>query len=177
MQVESSTSGQKLGVPKSVKKKVYCHGELSKSHKLTLIDKWKAYADRLMLGEVLDLSEGLPQDLSEQWIALGPVPKGKRCMAVTFASTRTSKKGRGALFCRCFRFSLHVIYICCIPSATNTILLARMSGRPLSRHLVPALPADCVLDCIYSENQAILYILDVLRWKSQSLVECDAEFR
>ncbi|CAD6578671.1 MAG: hypothetical protein CYPHOPRED_000647 [Cyphobasidiales sp. Tagirdzhanova-0007] len=76
MQVESSTSGQKLGVPKSVKK------------------KWKAYADRLMLGEVLDLSEGLPQDLSEQWIALGPVPKGKRCMAVTFASTRTSKKGR-----------------------------------------------------------------------------------
>lgn len=48
-----------------------------------------------MFGEMLDLSEGLPADLVEEWLAMGPIPEGKRCMAVTFPSTRTSKNGRG----------------------------------------------------------------------------------
>lgn len=60
---------------------------------------------------------------------------------------------------------------------TNTLLLARQTGRPLARHLVPSLPPDCVLDCIYSEAHAALFVLDLLRWKSQSISESEAEFR
>lgn len=51
-----------------------------------------------MQGEILYLEgEGLPSDLAGEWLALGPIPKGKRCMAVTFVSTRTSSKGKGGL--------------------------------------------------------------------------------
>lgn len=60
---------------------------------------------------------------------------------------------------------------------TNTLILARSSGRPLSRHLVPVLPPDCILDCIYVESTATLFVLDVMRWKGQSIAECEAEFR
>lgn len=60
---------------------------------------------------------------------------------------------------------------------TNTLLLARVSGRPLSRHFVPALPPDCVLDCVYSAENAALFVLDVLQWKRQSVAESEAEFR
>ena len=50
-----------------------------------------------MQGEALDLSDetgGLPADLFSDWLALGPVPKGKRCLAVTFSSMRMSSRGR-----------------------------------------------------------------------------------
>jgi hypothetical protein len=51
-----------------------------------------------MQGEELDLdNEGLPSDLATEWIAIGAIPKGHRCMVVTFASTRRTQKGRGAI--------------------------------------------------------------------------------
>lgn len=56
--------------------------------------QWRAYADRLMLGESLDMAEGLPADFKDGWLVLGPVPKGKRCMAVTFPPSRVGKKGK-----------------------------------------------------------------------------------
>lgn len=55
-----------------------------------------------MQGEMLDLdNEGLPADLAGEWLALGPVPKGKRCMAVTFTKTRRSKSGRSKMVSFC----------------------------------------------------------------------------
>lgn len=129
-----------------------------------------------MLGERLDYNEGLPPDLFDEWLAVGPIPHGKRCMAVSFNSVRMSRKGRSAS-------SLYQPALCWsdVPhtcrSVTNTLLLARSSGRPLSRHLIPALPPDCVLDCIYSEDKAILFVLDILQWKRQSMTESEAEFR
>jgi hypothetical protein len=47
-----------------------------------------------MVGETLDMTDGLPADLCEEWMLLGPVPKGKRCMAVTFPTSRISRRGR-----------------------------------------------------------------------------------
>lgn len=107
------------------------------------------------MGEELELDGGLPHDLFENWIAMGPIPKGKRCLVVSFASTKMNKKGR----------------------VTNTILLARSSGRPLGRHYIPVLPPDCILDCIYLKDAGALFVLDVMNWRGQSIAECDTEFR
>lgn len=51
-----------------------------------------------MVGESLDFShqgDGIPEDLFSEWLLMGPVPKGKRCMAVTFTNTRVNRRGRG----------------------------------------------------------------------------------
>ena len=135
-----------------------------------------------MQGESLDYNEGLPPDLSEEWLAIGPIPPGKRCMAITFNTVRMSRKGRSKSHLYIARRSSDCRALCLLSplfaeTVTNTLLLARSSGRPLSRHLVPALPPDCVLDCIYSEEKAVLFILDILQWKRQSMTESEAEFR
>jgi snurportin-1 len=54
-------------------------------------NKW---ADKCMYAELLEmvadapwsadnLNDGLPSDLESGWVAVGPVPVGKRCLAVT----------------------------------------------------------------------------------------------
>lgn len=60
---------------------------------------------------------------------------------------------------------------------TNTILLARTTGKPLLRQNIPILPPNCVLDCIYVKEAATLFVVDVLQWKGQSVAEGEAEFR
>lgn len=131
-----------------------------------------------MQGETLDLdNEGLPPDLAGEWLALGPIPKGKRCMAVSFASTKTSRRGRSKLR------TLPAIQGLCVDLgslliiATNTILLARTTGKPLLRQNIPVLPPNCVLDCIYVKEAAAVFVVDVLQWKGQSVAEGEAEFR
>ena len=49
-----------------------------------------------MTGEEFDSNVGLPEDLCPAWLAVGPVPAGKRCMAVTFSPSKNKKRGRGA---------------------------------------------------------------------------------
>lgn len=143
---------------------------------LTQAQQYKAYADRLMQGEALDLEgEGLPPDLAGEWLAVGPVPKGKRCMAVTFASTRTSRQGRGEYRITGMRQKSNIISSRL--TVTNTILLARTTGKPLLRQNIPVLPANCVLDCIYVKDAAALFVVDFLQWKGQSVAEGEAEFR
>lgn len=55
------------------------------------------YADICMFAELLevqasdgslcmDTHDGLPHDIETGWVALGPIPAGKRCLAVTYAS-------------------------------------------------------------------------------------------
>lgn len=54
--------------------------------------KW---ADKCMYAELLEMSEddpwsdvdGLPDNLETGWVAVGPVPVGKRCLAVTHQSS------------------------------------------------------------------------------------------
>jgi snurportin-1 len=127
-----------------------------------------------MQGETLDL-EGLPPDLAGEWLALGPIPKGKRCMAVTFASTRTSRQGRGESEVACIDQEFGISLLPAI--VTNAILLARTTGKPLLRQNIPVLPANCVLDCIYVKDASTLFVVDVLQWKGQSVAEGEAEFR
>lgn len=39
-----------------------------------------------MYAELLDMTDGLPGDLDQEWCALAPVPAGKRCLAVVNGS-------------------------------------------------------------------------------------------
>jgi snurportin-1 len=55
--------------------------------------KASKWADKCMYAELLEMSvdeswnAGLPEDLETGWVAVGPVPAGKRCLAVTHQSS------------------------------------------------------------------------------------------
>ena len=68
-------------------------------------NKW---ADKCMYAELLEMAadapwsespsnaevnDGLPNDLESKWVAVGPVPVGKRCLAVTHQSAGISGLG------------------------------------------------------------------------------------
>ncbi|KAJ7154705.1 hypothetical protein C8R46DRAFT_960774 [Mycena filopes] len=127
--------------------------------------KW---ADKCMYAELLEMSEddpwtisddsaetsadGLPADLETGWVAVAPVPVGKRCLAVTDRSF----------------------------SVPNTCLRSRKLGKLILPHFPSGLPAETVLDCILDANwreNGILHVLDVLKWKGQDIGDCQTPFR
>ena len=91
------------GKPKSKKKKRKGRGKSKPS-------KWAnkcMYAELLEMNtdpiwsstwthEALSVSDGLPDDLETAWVALAPVPAGKRCLAVTMQSAGVSGVGASA---------------------------------------------------------------------------------
>jgi len=129
-------------------------------------NKW---ADKCMYAELLELAaddpwsssmhtpnDGLPSDLESAWVAVCPVPVGKRCLAVTHQSSG-------------------------IPgNAPNTTLRSRLLGKVLIQRFPSVLPPltilDCILDNKWREN-GILHILDVVKWKGQDVSDCEASFR
>ncbi|KAJ7201677.1 hypothetical protein GGX14DRAFT_464643 [Mycena pura] len=127
--------------------------------------KW---ADQCMYAELLEMSEdspwsasnasadGLPEDLETAWVAVAPVPVGKRCLAVTDQSL-----GVPGVF-------------------PNTSLRSRKLGKPLMPRFPSTLPPLTTLDCILDNNwreNGILHILDVLKWKGQDIGDCETPFR
>ncbi|KAL0958249.1 hypothetical protein HGRIS_000402 [Hohenbuehelia grisea] len=100
--------------------------------------------------------DGLPDDLESGWVAVSPVPVGKRCLAVTHQSS-----GPNGI-------------------APNTTLRSRLLGKPLMPRFPSSLPPSTVLDCILDANwrtNGILHILDVLKWKGQDVGDCETPFR
>ncbi|EIW56034.1 uncharacterized protein TRAVEDRAFT_171933 [Trametes versicolor FP-101664 SS1] len=131
--------------------------------KNTKASKW---ADKCMYAELLemrdgfdvsgDLRDGIPDDIESGWVAVAPVPVGKRCLAVTHQTS-----GMAGV----------------VP---NTTLRSRVLGKPLIKPFPSILPPQTVLDCILDENwreNGILHILDVVTWKGQDLADCDTPFR
>ncbi|KXN80805.1 Snurportin-1 [Leucoagaricus sp. SymC.cos] len=122
------------------------------------------YADKCMYAELLEMSEdnpwsdvdGLPENLETAWVAVGPVPVGKRCLAVTHQSSGVAGV---------------------VP---NTTLRSRLLGKTLiprfPSNLPPLTVLDCILDANWREN-GILHILDVVKWKGQDICDCEAPFR
>ncbi|KAF9041217.1 hypothetical protein BJ165DRAFT_1487767 [Panaeolus papilionaceus] len=101
------------------------------------------------------LNDGLPSDLEHGWVAVAPIPVGKRCLAVTHQSAGVAG---------------------IVP---NTTLRSRLLGKSLLRFPSP-LPPLTVLDCILDSNwkqNGILHVLDVVRWKGQDVSDCEAAFR
>jgi len=100
--------------------------------------------------------DGLPSDLETGWVALAPVPVGKRCIAI-------SHQGGGT-----------------IGAVPNTTIRSRVLGKPLIPRFPSPLPSDTVLDCILDQNwteNGILHVLDVIKWKGQDIADCESSFR
>jgi len=133
-------------------------------------NKW---ADKCMYAELLEMTEdydgqspwlasdagiahGLPADLEGGFVAVAPVPVGKRCLVVTHQSCGL------------------------LGAVPNTTLRSRVLGKPLIPRFPSPLPPLTVLDCILDPNwrqNGILHVLDVLRWKSQDIGDCETPFR
>ncbi|KAL0574627.1 hypothetical protein V5O48_007323 [Marasmius crinis-equi] len=125
------------------------------------------WAEKCMYAELLEMNDadpwtqrqgcddGLPEDLETAWVAVGPVPVGKRCLAIVRDSSGTGVE-------------------------PNTTLRSRVLGKPLLPWFPSNLPPHTVLDCILDENwrtNGILHILDVLQWKGRDIAECETPFR
>ncbi|KAG8689195.1 hypothetical protein FRC11_003845 [Ceratobasidium sp. 423] len=148
--------------PKATASKGKTRSKRPKQRKAT---KW---ADKCMYAELLEMhdsdhpwDDGIPKDLEREWVALAPVPKGKRCIAVSFAPSLSGPEE---------------------PVATlqaNTALHSRVKGLAFMRFPAP-LPPDTVLDCILDDDVAqtgILHVLDVIRWRGTDVAQCEADFR
>jgi snurportin-1 len=74
--------------------------------------KTSKWADKCMYAELLEMSadapwcspdgtvnDGLPNDLESAWVAVAPVPVGKRCLAITHQSSGVA--GVGGSVCVC----------------------------------------------------------------------------
>ncbi|KAF3428537.1 hypothetical protein E2986_06530 [Frieseomelitta varia] len=108
----------------------------------------KNYANQLMMSEwMLEV----PQDLLEKWIIV-PCPQGKRTLLVACKGITKAYNKRGnnlSKFC------------------------SALPGGNSFEHR-----SNCtILDCLWIKQQKIYYILDVLAWCNQSLINCDTEFR
>ncbi|KAI0718360.1 hypothetical protein C8T65DRAFT_706806 [Cerioporus squamosus] len=138
------------------------HGK-HKGGKNTKPSKW---ADKCMYAELLemkegydssgDLQDGIPTDIETGWVAVTPIPVGKRCLAVTHQASGVAGV---------------------VP---NTTIRSRVLGKPLIKPFPSVLPPQTVLDCILDDNwrdNGILHILDVISWKGQDLADCETPFR
>lgn len=66
--------------------------------------KASKWADKCMYAELLemrdgfdisgDLRDGIPDDIESGWVAVAPVPVGKRCLAVTHQTSGIAGVGR-----------------------------------------------------------------------------------
>ncbi|KAL1734120.1 hypothetical protein EV714DRAFT_203024 [Schizophyllum commune] len=122
--------------------------------------KW---ADKCMYAELLEMSEdmpwdsdGIPADIETGWVAVAPVPVGKRCLVVTSMPSGTNA------------------------TVPNTTLRSRLLGKSLIPPFPSPLPHATVLDCILDDHwrdNGILHVLDVLKWKGRDMMECETAFR
>lgn len=123
------------------------------------------WADKCMYAELLEMvdssegnstRDGIPEDIETGWVAVTPIPVGKRCLAVTHQAS-----GIAGI-------------------APNMTLRSRVLGKPLMKPFPSPLPPQTILDCILDENwrdNGILHVLDVLKWKSQDVADCETSFR
>lgn len=133
-----------------------------KKRKKRSAKKANKWADKCMYAELLEMdeaspwSDGLPDDLETGFVAVAPVPVGKRCLAVTHQSAGYPVTG------------------------PNTTLRSRLQGKslmpPFPSPLPPSTILDCILDSRWQEN-GILHVLDVIQWKGQEVGECETAFR
>ncbi|KAG8920457.1 hypothetical protein FRC01_000743 [Tulasnella sp. 417] len=106
----------------------------------------------------LSIPDGIPSDLETGWVALAPIPRGKRCMAISYQAVYDNRSEE---------------------PATRTLLHSRVKGKAFLTFPSP-LPPNSILDCILDDNwhqNGVLHIVDILRWRGSDFVDCEAEFR
>ncbi|XP_067013726.1 snurportin-1 [Anabrus simplex] len=107
------------------------------------------FSDKLMMSEWLI---EVPSNLADSWYMV-PCPKGRRTLIITARGSTRSYNKYG-----CFTASF--------PS-----VLPGGHGRGPSSH------GSTILDCIWHAQSKTYYILDVLAWNNQPLLDCETEFR
>ncbi|KAJ3731732.1 hypothetical protein DFJ43DRAFT_1077124 [Lentinula guzmanii] len=159
------------------------------------------WADKIMYAELLEMpdsdivastmeldndSDGLPPDLHTSWVALSPVPVGKRCLAITrdgpgrnpVPRSKKPRSPRDHELNTSLRSRLHGKHISLFSGSSSTTNPG--SDKSDSWFFPSPLPPSTILDCILDENwtqNGILHVLDVLRWKGQEVGECEAGMR
>ncbi|KAG8969490.1 hypothetical protein FRB90_010744, partial [Tulasnella sp. 427] len=106
----------------------------------------------------LDVPDGIPSDIETGWVAVAPIPRGKRCMAISYQAVYDNRSNE---------------------PATRTLLHSRVKGKAFLTFPSP-LPPNSILDCILDDNwhqNGVLHVLDILRWRGSDFVDCEAEFR
>ncbi|KAI6016195.1 hypothetical protein EDC04DRAFT_2903467 [Pisolithus marmoratus] len=132
--------------------------------------KASKWADKCMYAELLEMKEepsvwadgngepddGLPSDIEQGWVAVAPVPIGKRCLAVTHqsASEPSSSSKHYSPFP-----PLGEDATCSFPLLTTTT-------DDLGLHS----------DTDWRKN-GIVHVLDVIKWKGQDVADCETPFR
>ncbi|KIO33772.1 hypothetical protein M407DRAFT_229640 [Tulasnella calospora MUT 4182] len=104
------------------------------------------------------IPDGIPWDLETGWVALAPIPRGKRCMAISYQAVYDNQSEE---------------------PHTRTLLHSRVKGKAFLTFPSP-LPPNSILDCILDDNwhqNGVLHIVDILRWRGSDFVDCEAEFR
>lgn len=110
--------------------------------------RYKQYANQLMMSEwMLEV----PQDLLEKWIMV-LCPEGKRTLLVAYKNSTSAYNRRGN---RLGKFQS------ALPGGNSDEHRSRCT----------------ILDCIWIKEQKTYFVLDVLAWSNQSLLNCDTEFR
>ncbi|KAJ9576479.1 hypothetical protein L9F63_006692 [Diploptera punctata] len=107
----------------------------------------KLYTNRLMFSEWL---KQVPGDLSQVWY-LVPCPVGRRALVVASGGETRSYTKAGI--------------------QTATFNSALPGGNPEESK------GCTILDCIWSRYNHAYYILDVLAWSNQPMLDCETEFR
>ncbi|KAJ3919296.1 hypothetical protein F5877DRAFT_78184 [Lentinula edodes] len=160
------------------------------------------WADKIMYAELLEMSDsdvaastmyldnngfdGLPPNLHTSWVALSPVPIGKRCLAITrdgpgrnpVPRNKNARNSRNQENNTSLRSRLHGKHISLFPDTSASI--DPNSDKSDSWFFPSPLPPSTILDCILDVNwtqNGVLHVLDVLRWKGQEVGECEAGMR
>lgn len=109
------------------------------------------YCDQIMLAEWMD---EIPPDLGHKYIVIS-CPVGKRCLVVA---------GRGRTICRTRKGSIFDVFESMLPHGS------RNSAKAQSMDMT-------VLDCIYSHDENVIWVLDLISWRGTPYHECDTDFR
>ncbi|XP_014219467.1 snurportin-1 [Copidosoma floridanum] len=108
----------------------------------------KEYARMLMFSEwMLEV----PQDFADNWVMV-PCPVGKRVLIVACKGLTKMYSRRG------------------IQLTSFKSLLPGGSSATFRNHCT-------ILDCIWTKDKETVYVLDVIVWSNQEMLNCDTEFR
>lgn len=106
------------------------------------------HANQLMMSEWM---HEVPQDLIDKWI-LVPCPQGKRTLVVACKGATKAYDKRG--------------------NRLGKFHSALPGGNPSEYR-----NSCTIIDCLWMKQEKTYFVLDVLAWSNQSLLNCDTEFR
>lgn len=132
--------------------------------------KYAAFHEIYGIEMRLQLSEWLREIPTkfDEWVVM-PCPQGQRCLVVARGG-KTTMYNKAGHYCTSF-FSR-------FPGGCNNVIFNGSLQSYNQNNGFNSKRCDCtILDCIYVSALDSFYVLDILYYGVQSLLDCDAEFR